>query len=122
MRMVYSNFSMFTRDQEHLVSMTHSNGANYVEGSLITNHSPLNNWRSNSFYSPSNQYKILSLLQTKQPLLYSIELVKYYHHQNDHTIDQVHIQIIYIVRIVIWPSDEKYIYTCIIFCRKLSCW
>ncbi|KAL0410487.1 UNVERIFIED_CONTAM: Cytokinin dehydrogenase 3 [Sesamum latifolium] len=47
-RMLYSDFSIFTRDQEHLISST---VPDYVEGSLITHQSPPNNWRS-SFYTP----------------------------------------------------------------------
>ncbi|KAI3447139.1 hypothetical protein Pfo_003804 [Paulownia fortunei] len=86
-RLLYSDFSMFTRDQENVIS-THINGPNYVEGSLITDHTPPNNWRSSSFYSPSHQSKIHSLLQSKQGLLYSIEVVKYYDHHNADTIDQ----------------------------------
>ncbi|XP_011077992.1 cytokinin dehydrogenase 3-like isoform X2 [Sesamum indicum] len=85
-RLIYNDFTMFTRDQEHLIS-TNINGPNYVEGSLITDQSPPNNWRS-SFYSPSDQSKILSLLRSKQGLLYSIEVVKYYHDTNIDTIDQ----------------------------------
>ncbi|KAK6151953.1 hypothetical protein DH2020_014588 [Rehmannia glutinosa] len=91
-RLLYSDFSMFTRDQEHLISID-INGPNYVEGSLITDHSPPNNWRS-SFYSPSDQSKIHSLLQSKQGLLYSIEVVKYYDHHNTDTIDQAHLNFI----------------------------
>ncbi|KAK4432896.1 Cytokinin dehydrogenase 3 [Sesamum alatum] len=86
-RLIYNDFSMFTRDQEHLISTNLINGPNYVEGSLITDQSPPNNWRS-SFYSPSDQAKILSLLRAKQGLLYSIEVVKYYDDTNTDTIDQ----------------------------------
>ncbi|KAI3443629.1 hypothetical protein Pfo_000294 [Paulownia fortunei] len=83
-RLLYSDFSIFTRDQEHLIS---TNSPNYVEGSLITDQSPPNNWRS-SFYSPSHHSKITSLLKSKQGLLYSIELVKYYDDQSADTIDE----------------------------------
>ncbi|KAL6507198.1 Cytokinin dehydrogenase [Orobanche hederae] len=86
-RLIYSDFSKFTRDQEHLTSPEKINGPNYVEGSLITDHSHPNNWRS-SFYSPSDQSKLLSLLQSNQGLLYSLEVVKYYDHENADTIDQ----------------------------------
>ncbi|KAL6519178.1 Cytokinin dehydrogenase [Orobanche gracilis] len=86
-RLIYSDFSKFTRDQEHLISPEKINGPNYVEGSLITCHSHPNNWRS-SFYSSSDQSKLFSLLQSNQGLLYSIEVVKYHDHENDDTIDQ----------------------------------
>ncbi|GFP93205.1 cytokinin dehydrogenase 3 [Phtheirospermum japonicum] len=86
-RLIYSDFSKFTRDQERLISNDTKHGPNYVEGSLITDHSPPNNWRS-SFYSPSDLSKLYSLLQTSQGLLYSLEVVKYYDHHNADTIDQ----------------------------------
>lgn len=88
-RMLYSDFSAFTRDQEHLISMS---GPDYVEGSLLTDKSPPNNWRS-SFYSPSHHSKIASLLKTSHGIVYSIEVVKYYDDHTAHTIDQVYIYI-----------------------------
>ncbi|KAK4396909.1 Cytokinin dehydrogenase 3 [Sesamum angolense] len=87
-RLLYSDFSIFTRDQEHLISSTVDNPSpDYVEGSLITHQSPPNNWRS-SFYTPSHRSKIASLLKSKKGLLYSIELVKYYDDQTADAIDQ----------------------------------
>ncbi|KAL0338947.1 UNVERIFIED_CONTAM: Cytokinin dehydrogenase 3 [Sesamum angustifolium] len=87
-RLLYSDFSIFTRDQEHLISSTVDNPSpDYVEGSLIMHQSPPNNWRS-SFYTPSHRSKIASLLKSKKGLLYSIELVKYYDDQTADAIDQ----------------------------------
>ncbi|CAL5398632.1 unnamed protein product [Camellia sinensis] len=80
-RMLYHDFTAFTRDQEHLISI---NGLDYVEGSLIMHQSPPNNWRA-SFFSPSDQLKINSLL-TKHGIIYCLEVVKYY---DDLTIDTV---------------------------------
>ncbi|KAL3532628.1 hypothetical protein ACH5RR_006149 [Cinchona calisaya] len=80
-RMLYDDFSSFTGDQEHLIS---SNGLDYVEGSLIMQQSPPNNWRS-SFFSTSHQSKISSLL-TERGILYCLEVVKYY---DDHAADTV---------------------------------
>ncbi|XP_073034890.1 cytokinin dehydrogenase 3-like [Primulina eburnea] len=85
-RLIYNDFSKFTRDQEHLIS-SDSNGPNYVEGSLITDNSPPNNWRS-SFYSSFHQSKIRSLLKSNQGLLYSVEIVKYYNDLTADTIDE----------------------------------
>lgn len=84
MRLLYSNFSTFTRDQEHLIS---SNAPNYVEGFIITNENTANQWRS-SFSSPSNQFDVVSLLRNNK-VLYAIELVKYYDNQTAPTIDKV---------------------------------
>ncbi|KAH6761693.1 cytokinin oxidase 3 [Perilla frutescens var. hirtella] len=88
-RLIYNDFSKLTRDQEHLISLGDMNGPNYVEGSIITDKSPPNNWRSNSFYTASHQAKIHSFLKTNGGLLYSLELVKYYSFpDDDDTIDQ----------------------------------
>ncbi|KAL0308486.1 UNVERIFIED_CONTAM: Cytokinin dehydrogenase 2 [Sesamum radiatum] len=82
-RLIYSNFSIFTRDQEHLISST---SPNYVQGFLIIDENTTNQWRS-SFSSPSRQSDIAALLK-KQGILYSIELVKYYDNQTASTIDK----------------------------------
>jgi len=88
--MLYEDFSSFTRDQEHLISI---NGPDYVEGSLIMNQTPPNNWRS-SFFSPSDQSRINSLL-TKHTIIYCLEVVKYYDYVdnliNINTTDEVYI-------------------------------
>ncbi|KAK4344322.1 hypothetical protein RND71_037416 [Anisodus tanguticus] len=82
-RMLYDDFSKFTKDQEHLISI---DGLNYVEGSLMMEQSPLNNWRS-SFFSPSNQTKIGSLL-AQNGIIYCLEMVKYYDDHTASTIDE----------------------------------
>ncbi|KAH6829303.1 hypothetical protein C2S53_011527 [Perilla frutescens var. hirtella] len=82
-RLIYSNFSQFTRDQEHLISMI---SPNYVEGFIITNVNTTDQWRS-SFSSPSDQSDVVSAWKNNQCLLYSIELVKYYH---NHTSTAIH--------------------------------
>ncbi|XP_073291023.1 cytokinin dehydrogenase 2-like [Primulina huaijiensis] len=53
-RLLYSNFSLYTKDQEKLIS---SKVPNYVKGFLITNESIPDSWRS-SFNSSSNQDRI----------------------------------------------------------------
>ncbi|KAL6974543.1 Cytokinin dehydrogenase [Sarracenia purpurea var. burkii] len=73
-RMLYQDFVSFTGDQEHLISI---NGPDYVEGSLIMHWTtPNNDWRS-SFFSPSDQLKINSIV-TKHGIIYCLEVVKYY--------------------------------------------
>ncbi|XP_027769668.1 cytokinin dehydrogenase 3-like [Solanum pennellii] len=84
-RMLYDDFSKFTKDQEYLISI-HNNRLDYVEGSLIMEQSSLNNWRS-SFYSPSNQTKIISLL-SQNKIMYCLEMVKYYDDHTAKTIDE----------------------------------
>ena len=85
MRMLYDDFSAFPQDQEHLISI--NGGLDYLEGSLITLHSPPNNWRS-SFFSKFDYPRISSLL-TKNGIVYSIEVVKYYDDLTSHTVDKV---------------------------------
>ncbi|XP_047308051.1 cytokinin dehydrogenase 3 [Impatiens glandulifera] len=89
-RMLYHDFSAFTRDQEQLISM--NDGLNYVEGSLIMDNSPPNNWRS-SFFSLNDQSRINSLL-AHHKILYCLEAVKYYgdDHYSTNTInEEVHV-------------------------------
>ncbi|CAN4096473.1 unnamed protein product [Withania somnifera] len=83
-RMLYDDFSKFTKDQEHLISM--DDGLDYVEGSLMVEQSSLNNWRS-SFFSTSNQTKIASLLSQNR-IMYCLEMVKYYDDHTANTIDE----------------------------------
>ncbi|KAE9464459.1 hypothetical protein C3L33_03559, partial [Rhododendron williamsianum] len=83
-RMLYHDFSAFTRDQEHLISI--ANGLDYVEGSLIMDQSSTNNWRS-SFFSPSDQLKINSLI-SEHGIIYCLEVVKYYDHLTINTVNE----------------------------------
>ncbi|XP_057765947.1 cytokinin dehydrogenase 4-like [Salvia miltiorrhiza] len=80
-KLLYSNFTTFSRDQEYLIS---NNCSNYVEGFLITNENAANEWTSSS---PSRQDDVAALLK-KQGILYAIELVKYYDNQTAATIDE----------------------------------
>lgn len=88
-RLLYDDFSKFTRDQEHLISINNNNnnnnnegkdGLDYLEGSLIINHdsSRINNWRSSSFFSPSDRSEVTPLLSSN-PVIYCLDAVKYYH-------------------------------------------
>ncbi|KAI3790060.1 hypothetical protein L2E82_02873 [Cichorium intybus] len=78
-RIIYKDFSKFTKDQEHLISV---DGFNYVEGSLIMKNSPVND-----FFSPSDESMINSLA-SENGILYSLEAVKYYDDQTINTIDE----------------------------------
>lgn len=89
-RVLYSNFSSFTHDQEYLISL-HSQPAaqkfDYVEGFVIVDEGLINNWRS-SFFSPSNPVKISSVVGANGGVLYCLEITKNYLQSNAHTIDQ----------------------------------
>ncbi|PHT95934.1 Cytokinin dehydrogenase 5 [Capsicum annuum] len=82
-RLLYDDFSKFTKDQEHLISI---DGLDYVEGSLMLEQSSLSNWRS-SFFPPSNQTKIASFL-SQNKTMYCLEMVKYYDDHTASTIDE----------------------------------
>ncbi|KAI5353800.1 hypothetical protein L3X38_006694 [Prunus dulcis] len=88
-RVLYSNFSAFTKDQEFLISLhgqpsTHK--FDYVEGFVIVDGGLINNWRS-SFFSPSNPVKITSI-NSQGGVLYCLEITKNYHESIADTIDQ----------------------------------
>ncbi|KAF9686779.1 hypothetical protein SADUNF_Sadunf02G0025200 [Salix dunnii] len=88
-RVLYSNFSTFTRDQEHLISL-HGNPISrkfdYVEGFVIVDEGLINNWRS-SFFSPRNPVKISSIAGNGG-VLYCLEITKNYDESTADTIDQ----------------------------------
>ncbi|XP_021715113.1 cytokinin dehydrogenase 3-like [Chenopodium quinoa] len=90
-RMLYDDFSTFTRDQEHLISLygnyqeliNINHGLNYVEGSIILQQSDPNNWRS-SFFSSNDQARITSL-NVPNGVLYFLEVAKFYYDHDDDT-------------------------------------
>ncbi|KAI4316862.1 hypothetical protein L6164_024802 [Bauhinia variegata] len=88
-RVLYSNFAVFTKDQEFLISL-HGKPArqrfDYVEGFVIVDEGLINNWRS-SFFSPSNPVKISSL-KADGGVLYCLEIAKNYREGDADIIDQ----------------------------------
>ncbi|OAY66305.1 Cytokinin dehydrogenase 5 [Ananas comosus] len=88
-RVLYSNFTAFTRDQEHLISL-HAAAASgrfdYVEGFVIVDEGLINNWRS-SFFSPRNPVKITSLAGSNG-VLYCLEVTKNYDESTAGSVDQ----------------------------------
>ncbi|KAK6256805.1 hypothetical protein QUC31_000264 [Theobroma cacao] len=88
-RVLYSNFSAFTTDQEYLISLQGkptSQKFDYIEGFVIVDEGLINNWRS-SFFSPRNPVKISSL-GANGGVLYCLEITKNYHESTADTIDQ----------------------------------
>lgn len=83
-RLIYKDFSKFTKDQEHLISV---DGFDYVEGSLIMKNTP-----ASDFFSPSDESMINSLA-SENGILYCLEAVKYYDDHIINTIDEVGILI-----------------------------
>ncbi|KAJ1400673.1 Oxygen oxidoreductase covalent FAD-binding site [Sesbania bispinosa] len=86
LRLLYNDFSAFSRDQEHLISFNGRNETNapdYVEGMLLLNQPPLDL----SFYPALDQPRITSLV-TQNGIIYVIELVKYYDDNSQDLVDQ----------------------------------
>ncbi|KAG7988729.1 hypothetical protein I3843_03G202300 [Carya illinoinensis] len=83
-RMLYNDFSAFTEDQERLISnngFKQNNALDYLEGLLLLNQGPPDNWRS-SFFPLSDHANIISLV-TKYGIVYCLEIAKFY---DDHTL------------------------------------
>ncbi|CAN6815095.1 unnamed protein product [Brassica oleracea] len=73
-RVLYSDFSAFSRDQEHLI--TKKNGFDYVEGFVTVNRTGLlDNWRSS--FSPNDSIGA-SQFKSEGKTLYCLEVVKYF--------------------------------------------
>ncbi|KAL3592905.1 hypothetical protein D5086_011545 [Populus alba] len=88
-RVLYSNFSTFTGDQEYLISMHGKPSTlkfDYVEGFVIVDEGLINNWRS-SFFSPRNPVKISSV-GANGGVLYCLEITKNYDESAGDAIDQ----------------------------------
>ncbi|KAL5778076.1 hypothetical protein ACOSP7_011002 [Xanthoceras sorbifolium] len=90
-RVLYSNFTAFTGDQEYLISLhgqPSSQKFDYVEGFVIVDEGLINNWRS-SFFSPRNPVKISSLNGSNNGgVLYCLEITKNYDESTADTVDQ----------------------------------
>ncbi|XWS56313.1 hypothetical protein CRYUN_Cryun09bG0075300 [Craigia yunnanensis] len=73
-RVLYSEFSTFSNDQEHLISS--ENSFDYIEGFVIINRTGLlNNWRSS--FNPKDPVQA-SQFSSDGKVLYCLEMVKYF--------------------------------------------
>lgn len=88
-RLLYSDFSIFTKDQERLISMKGSKNSSldYLEGMLLMHQGPINNWRS-SFFPLADHQRIISLV-TQHRVLYCLEIAKYYDDQSEINVNKV---------------------------------
>ncbi|KAL0665828.1 hypothetical protein Bca4012_028532 [Brassica carinata] len=83
-RVLYSNFSTFSRDQEHLISKM--KGFDYVEGFVSINRTDLlNNWRSS--FSPNDSTEA-SQFKSDGKTLYCLEAVKYFNKEETNSMNQ----------------------------------
>ncbi|XP_010047562.1 cytokinin dehydrogenase 3 [Eucalyptus grandis] len=88
-RMLYSDFSDFTRDQEYLISKNgryQDNALDYVEGMLLMPQGPPDSWRS-SFFPLSDHPRIISLLK-QHKIVYCLEVAKYYDDLTQNTVNK----------------------------------
>lgn len=83
-RVLYSDFSKFARDQEHLISA--DNTFNYIEGFVIINRTGLlNNWRST--FNPQEPVQA-SQFESDGKTLFCLELAKYFNPDEIATIEK----------------------------------
>ncbi|KAK4485473.1 hypothetical protein RD792_008115 [Penstemon davidsonii] len=83
-RALYSDFTLFTNDQEHLISST--NSFDYVEGFVIINRTGLlNNWRSS--FNPKDPVQA-NQFTSEGKILFCLEIAKYFNPEESNNIDQ----------------------------------
>ncbi|KAF5743058.1 cytokinin dehydrogenase 3 [Tripterygium wilfordii] len=80
-RLLYSDFAAFTKDQEQLISI--NGGVNYLEGSLLLDQGP----PDPTFFSPSDIPRISALVKQNR-IIYSIELAMYYDDRTKATVQE----------------------------------
>lgn len=59
----------------------------YLEGMVLMNQGPINNWRS-SFFPLTDHHRILSLV-TQHTVLYCLEIAKYYDDHSENNVNKV---------------------------------
>ncbi|XP_010672924.2 cytokinin dehydrogenase 1 [Beta vulgaris subsp. vulgaris] len=83
-RVLYSDFNLFTKDQEQLISS--DNTFDYIEGFVIINRTGLvNNWRST--FSPKEPLQA-SQFSSEGKTLYCLEMAKYFNPEDANIINQ----------------------------------
>lgn len=83
--MLYSDFTAFTRDQEHLISA--ENKFDYIEGFVIINRTGLvNNWRSS--FNPQDPAQA-SQFKSDGKTLFCLEMAKYFNLDNAEMVNEV---------------------------------
>ena len=86
LRLLYTDFSEFTKDEEHLISVhgrSGSNGFDFIQGFLKIEHWP----DDLSFYPMEDVPRIHSLV-SQHNIIYILELAKYYDDSNQADIDE----------------------------------
>ncbi|KAL5975086.1 Cytokinin dehydrogenase 5 [Asimina triloba] len=112
-RVLYSDFAAFTRDQEYLISLQGepaSRRFDYIEGFVIVEEGLINNWRS-SFFSPRNPVKISSI-GSNGSVLYCLEMTKNYDESTASTVDQeveALLKKLEFIPVSVFTTDVKYL-------------
>ncbi|MED6209576.1 Cytokinin dehydrogenase 1 [Stylosanthes scabra] len=86
-RMLYSEFSVFARDQEYLISLIDENTFDYVEGFVIINRTGiLNNWRSS--FNPKDPIQASQFISDGRTF-YCLEVAKYFNPDEAQPMNQI---------------------------------
>ncbi|GLJ49865.1 hypothetical protein SUGI_1059630 [Cryptomeria japonica] len=86
-RVLYSDFRAFTRDQEYLISKQDGPTFDYLEGFVaLDKEGLLNNWRA-SLFTPQNPIS-LSTINTKGRVFYYLELTKNYNEKDRTNVEE----------------------------------
>uniref|UniRef100_A0A2N9IR79 cytokinin dehydrogenase n=1 Tax=Fagus sylvatica TaxID=28930 RepID=A0A2N9IR79_FAGSY len=86
LRILYSDFSAFARDQENLISINErkeTRALDYIEGMLLLDQGSLDL----SFY-PQSDYSRITSLVTKNGIIYCLEVAKYYDDSTESKVDK----------------------------------
>lgn len=82
-RLVYAEFSEFTRDAEFLVSQPEGDSFDYLEGFVFVNSDDPVNGRPSVTMDPSQRFEPDFLPKKTGPVLYCLEVVLHYRHHDD---------------------------------------
>lgn len=89
-RVLYSDFTAFTNDQERLIS--EENAFDYIEGFVIINRTGLlNNWRSS--FNPQDPLQATHF-KSDGKTLFCLELAKYFNFQEMDIVNQVSVKLL----------------------------
>ncbi|KAI4387792.1 hypothetical protein MLD38_000195 [Melastoma candidum] len=89
-RLLYDDFSAFTRDQEHLISINgrfDERALEHLEGFIFMHHGSPDEWRSS--YFPSTENARIATLITINGMVYCLEVAKFYDDDTELSVGKV---------------------------------
>ncbi|KAL5572471.1 hypothetical protein UlMin_022068 [Ulmus minor] len=110
LRLLYTDFSAFTKDQESLISMKgrmEKKGVDYVEGFVLMRQGPIDL----SFYPIIDQLRVVKLVKTSG-IVYGMELAKYYDDSTKNSIEkeiEILVKRLSFVRSFVFEKDVGYV-------------